>query len=175
MRCQKCNTELEENAIFCPNCGISTQEENNVKREESSPMSEYAGYIIIALFCVLPIIYLIVFGISTSENPQSVLTSIEFVLLIVAIIYCKKIKNVVLNVARWLLDFTTTFDALLGISILIVGIFVCKETYINYWWFVLGAILYSLIALIKDYALYLLVDIRDSLKILADNKKADKE
>ncbi len=174
MKCQKCNTELEGNAVFCPNCGTNIQKENNTNTENNS-ISEYAAYTMLALIIGLPIIYVIVYAISSSDNPENTLTFIEFILLIIAIIFCRKIKNVVLSVARWLLDFSTTFDALLGISILIIGIFICKDTDINYWWFVLGAILYSLIALIKDYALYLLVDIRDSLKILANNKKNDKE
>lgn len=42
-----------------------------------------------------------------------------------------------------------------------------------YWCFIVGAFVYSLIMLVKDYVLYLLVDIRDSLKILFDKVKQD--
>ncbi len=44
---------------------------------------------------------------------------------------------------------------------------------VQYWWFIVGAFVYSLIMLVKDYVLYSLVDIRDSLKILSDKAKQD--
>ena len=28
MKCKKCGTDLENTAMFCPNCGTSTEEEN---------------------------------------------------------------------------------------------------------------------------------------------------
>ena len=80
-----------------------------------------------------------------------------------------------LKVARWLLDFATALDVLLGILILLAGIPISMNSYGNvpYWWFIVGAFVYSLIMLVKDYILYLLVDIRDSLKILSDKAKQD--
>ncbi len=80
-----------------------------------------------------------------------------------------------LEVGRWLLDFATTLDVLSGILILLAGIPISMNSYGNvpYWWFIVGAFVYSLIMLVKDYVLYLLVDIRDSLKILSDKAKQD--
>lgn len=177
MKCKKCNTELEENAVFCPNCGTKQVENNYTTDYNSYSMSEYGVIILIfTLIVVVPILFVICNSISNSDDPLGITLGIVAIFIfIVAFIYCKKIKDLVLKVARWLLDFTTTVDVLTGLSILITGIFICKEYSFNYWWFILGAFVYSLLALIKDYALYLLVDIRDSLKVLADNKRNDKE
>ena len=80
-----------------------------------------------------------------------------------------------LEVGRWLLDFATTLDVLSGVLILLAGIPISMNSYgnVQYWWFIVGAFVYSLIMLVKDYVLYLLVDIRDSLKILSDKAKQD--
>lgn len=80
-----------------------------------------------------------------------------------------------LEVGRWLLDFATTLDVLSGVLILLAGIPISMNSYgnVQYWWFIVGAFVYSLIMLVKDYVLYLLVDIRDSLKIISDKAKQD--
>lgn len=178
MYCSKCNALLEENAIFCPSCGTQLVKNNNNITSKYNYSTNDDNTLTIAILLIvvgIPLLWIIGTAILNSENPEyNLFVFIEFILFIVALIFCKKIKNIVLKIARWSLDFSTTFDTLLGVSILIIGIFICKNLDINYGWFILGAILYSLIALIKDYALYLLVDIRDSLKILADNKEEEK-
>ena len=80
-----------------------------------------------------------------------------------------------LKVARWLLDFATALDVLSGVLFLLAGIPISMNSYGNvpYWWFIVCAFVYSFIMLVKDYVLYLLVDIRDSLKILSDKAKQD--
>lgn len=146
------------------------------KQKTANNINYYVTLSFCSLIFLLPVIVTVYNGLGGSEETQNLaLGIIEIIIVIVAIINCKRIKNIVLKVARWLLDFSTTLDALMGAIILITGIYICRDSYINYWWFVLGAFLYSLIALIKDYALYLLVDIRDSLKILADKAKNEKE
>lgn len=111
-----------------------------------------------------------------SENDGTFLYFVvSIVLIVIAVIFCRGIKNPVLEVARWLLDFATTLDVLSGVLILLAGIPISMNSYGNvpYWWFIVGAFVYSLIMLVKDYVLYLLVDIRDSLKILSDKAKQD--
>lgn len=179
-KCPKCNSEIADNAQFCPFCGadlikVELQTQGN-KNENSSKISYYAIMTFTISIFVLPIIVIAWEALTgTDESQNLAMEIIEIIMIIIAIINCKKIKNLVLKVARWLLDFSTTLDALMGVIILITGISVCQDGYINYWWFVLGAFLYTLIALVKDYALYLLVDIRDSLKVLADKAKNEKE
>lgn len=174
MKCPKCNCEIADNAQFCHCCGVDlihaklkTQDDNN---HYTSMMTAF----VITILVLAGLLFIPVFSGIDEESMNVVIGFIEIILVILAILFCKKIKDVVLKVARWLLDFSTTIDVLTGIIILIIGITICKDGYINYWWFVLGAFIYTLIALVKDYALYLLVDIRDSLKILADKAKNEK-
>lgn len=175
MKCPKCNCEIADNVQFCHCCGVDLIHAKLITQDDKAKgVDPFEVFVYLILFFILGSI--IIFGISITlecnDNPQNtILSVVAIIILIISAIFCSKIKNLVLKVARWLLDFSTTVDVLTGLTILISGIFICQDTGFNYWWFVLGAFLYSLIALVKDYALYLLVDIRDSLKILADKAK----
>ena len=83
------------------------------------------------------------------------------------------VKKMVLFIGRNAIDFATTIDLVIVITILIAGIFYKAGAgsfygpLISYWWFVLVAFLYLVYAALKNYVLYLIIDIRDSLYKLA--------
>ena len=86
---------------------------------------------------------------------------------IVALGACPYVKRFILLVGRNVIDFTTTLDIILGFTILVSGVYCTQNLGVNYWWFVLGTLLYTVITVLKNYVLYLLIDIRDSLHKLA--------
>lgn len=148
---------------ICPKCGA----------EMEKIYKKRGFFICLFLFIVLCLSALVNY---LSENDGTFLYFVvSIVLIVIAVIFCRGIKNPVLEVGRWLLDFATTLDVLSGVLILLAGIPISMNSYGNvpYWWFIVGAFVYSLIMLVKDYVLYLLVDIRDSLKILSDKAKQD--
>ena len=148
---------------ICPKCGA----------EMEKIYKKRGFFICLFLFIVLCLSALVNY---LSENDGTFLYFVvSIVLIVIAVIFCRGIKKPVLEVGRWLLDFTTTLDVLLGILILLAGIPISMNSYGNvpYWWFIAGAFVYSLVMLVKDYVLYLLVDIRDSLKILSDKAKLE--
>ncbi len=79
------------------------------------------------------------------------------------------VKRFILYVCRKVIDFVTTLDLIIGLIILVAGI----DNSIDYGWFVLGALLYIIITVLKNYAMYLLIDIRDSLHKLAYGEDAE--
>lgn len=163
MICPKCNEKVASDAKICPKCGA----------EMEKIYKKRGFFICLFLFIVLCLSALVNY---LSENDGTFLYFVvSIVLIVIAVIFCRGIKKPVLEVARWLLDFTTSLDVLSGILILLAGIPISMNSYGNvpYWWFIVGAFVYSLIMLVKDYILYLLVDIRDSLKILSDKAKQD--
>ena len=163
MICPKCNEKVASDAKICPKCGA----------EMEKIYKKRGFFICLFLFIVLCLFALVNY---LSENDGTFLYFVvSIVLIVIAVIFCRGIKKPVLEVGRWLLDFATTLDVLSGILILLAGIPISMNSYGNvpYWWFVVGAFVYSLIMLVKDYVLYLLVDIRDSLKILSDKAKQD--
>lgn len=85
----------------------------------------------------------------------------------------KQAKDIVIKVGRKTLDICTALDVILCTIILVVGFFQCSTEYgisVFMWWYVLGAVVVFLATLLANYTLYLLIDIRDSLKNLADKK-----
>jgi hypothetical protein len=95
-------------------------------------------------------------------------------LFLIIIIACLSIyaKDIVIKVGRKTLDICTAIDVVLTVICLGIGFFQCAdEQGISpfIWWYVLGSIVIFLITLLANYTLYLLIDIRDSLKKLADN------
>lgn len=163
MICPKCNEKVASDAKICPKCGA----------EMEKIYKKRGFFICLFLFIVLCLSALVNY---LSENDGTFLYFVvSIVLIVIAVIFCRGIKKPVLEVGRWLLDFATTLDVLSGVLILLAGIPISMNSYGNvpYWWFIVGAFVYSLIMLVKDYVLYLLVDIRDSLKILSDKAKQD--
>lgn len=163
MICPKCNEKVVLDEKICPKCGA----------EMEKIYKKRGFFICLFLFIVICLSALVNY---LSENDGTFLYFVvSIVLIVIAVIFCRGIKKPVLEVGRWLLDFTTTLDVLSGILILLAGIPISMNSYGNvpYWWFIVGAFVYSLIMLVKDYVLYLLVDIRDSLKILSDKAKQD--
>lgn len=167
MLCPKCNEEVSSSDKICPKCGADI--DKLLKKE----MFWFVfvcllGIFIAGGFCVLSNDVDV-----DGTNLFCCITLVIFAIIITAL--SQKIKNLVLKVSRWLLDFGTTLDVLSGILILLAGIPISMNSYGNvpYWWFIAGAFVYSLVMLVKDYVLYLLVDIRDSLKILSDKAKLE--
>lgn len=163
MICPKCNEKVALDEKICPKCGAEIEE-----------IYKKRGIFICLFWFVVGCVF--VLANYLSENDGTFLYFVvSIVLIVIAVIFCRGIKKPVLEVGRWLLDFATTLDVLSGILILLAGIPISMNSYGNvpYWWFIVGAFVYSLIMLVKDYVLYLLVDIRDSLKILSDKAKQD--
>ncbi|MCD8378011.1 MAG: zinc ribbon domain-containing protein [Candidatus Gastranaerophilales bacterium] len=106
-------------------------------------------------------------GIIVGCNSKDAGIGLYTTLAIVALGICPYVKRFILFVGRNVIDFATTLDLILGLTILVAGIYYCANEYISYWWFVLGALLYVVITVLKNYTLYLLIDIRDSLHKLA--------
>ncbi len=128
------------------------------------------GYGIVGLIVFVAIICIIMYGI---EMATIVAGTIAIGLIFAIVKFMPHVKDVVVKVGRNLLDFTTAFDVVFSAAILIAGFFMCAyEDGISstIWWYVLGSFLYLLATLVKDYVLYLLIDIRDSLKKLADKE-----
>ena len=81
------------------------------------------------------------------------------------------VKKMILYLGRKAVDFATTLDLILVMTILFAGIY---YKLVSYWWFVLVAFLFLVIMALKNYVLYLIVDIRDSLHRIAYSKLAPK-
>lgn len=141
---------------------------NNKKRNLYSIIAMIACFF---LFVLLPILS------SFQEKALIILGVLLFLLLIIYLsVY---IKNIVVKVGRAFLDFFTTLDVVVSIVIMVLGFFICKDDYNSIsngvWWYIVAGLVYCFVMLLKDYALYLLIDIRDSLKILAENAESNKE
>lgn len=164
MLCPKCNEEVSSSDKICPKCGADI---------DKLLKKEMFWFVFVCLLWMGGFVFLLNDVDVDGTNLFCCITLVIFAIIIMVL--SQKIKNLVLKVARWLLDFATTLDVLSGILILLAGIPISMNSYGNvpYWWFIVGAFVYSLIMLVKDYILYLLVDIRDSLKILSDKAKQD--
>lgn len=164
MICPKCNEKVASDVKICPKCGADI---------DKLLKKEMFWFVFVCLLGMGGFVFLLNDVDVDGTNLFCCITLVIFAIIIMVL--SQKIKNLVLKVARWLLDFATTLDVLSGILILLAGIPISMNSYGNvpYWWFIVGAFVYSLIMLVKDYVLYLLVDIRDSLKILSDKAKQD--
>ncbi|MCM1264728.1 MAG: zinc ribbon domain-containing protein [Candidatus Gastranaerophilales bacterium] len=119
--------------------------------------------IIWGILCFIAIITGTIVGFRVEDGGIGLYTTLA----IISLGICPYVKRFILFVGRNVIDFATALDLILGVTILIAGIYFTKELYINYWWFVLGALLYIVITVLKNYVLYLLIDIKDSLHKLA--------
>jgi len=113
--------------------------------------------------CLIALITGIIVGCKVEDAGVGLYTTCA----IIALGLCPYVKRFILFVGRNVIDFATTLDLILGATILIAGIYCTNEFSINYWWFVLGTLLYTIVTVLKNYTLYLLIDIRDSLHKLA--------
>ena len=164
MLCPKCNEEVSSSDKICPKCGADI---------DKLLKKEMFWFVFVCLLWMGGFVFLLNDVDVDGTNLFCCITLVIFAIIIMVL--SQKIKNLVLKVARWLLDFATALDVLSGVLFLLAGIPISMNSYGNvpYWWFIVGAFVYSLIMLVKDYILYLLVDIRDSLKILSDKAKQD--
>lgn len=162
MQCPKCSKEIENGAKLCNHCGSNLAEYKKVDEQ-------YKG----CCYLLIPFIIMLVGFIIPICGPYITISILIFILvIIVSIKLSKHAKDIVIKLGRKTLDISTALDVILSTIILVVGFFKCVDEYgisSFIWWYVLGAIVVFLATLLANYALYLLVDIRDSLKKLADN------
>ena len=156
------------------NRGYEMTEDNKEMTEDNKGIV----HIIIALIVVSIIILSILLDLNSEDCFDVVMTITSIVLIIFAFIVMPKMKEFLLNSGRKILDFTTALDLLSTFAIIIVGLFISRETYGSYneikptfWWWVLGGAIYFVTTIMKNYLLYILVDIRDNLKKIADSKE----
>ena len=199
MKCSNCGYEIYNNQeSHCPNCGENIYSFLNKKTEEDEGLIgklENANWKNIGIACGICIFILLLVCIAynnystteryygatynssiSTESSDIVLWIFGIIAIIAAICLSKYIKNIVVTVGRKVLDFGTSLDVILSVAIIIIGFFMCKDEYgINefIWWYIGGAIIFFLVTLLANYTLYVLIDIRDSLKKLAD--KSDNE
>ena len=186
MKCPHCGYETYNNEIKCPHCGefMLKKDEEEIEKSPSkkeTPKTQSSintTDILILLTIISSIIAFLCLLINTNkENPFIILTVIIIVILTITLWLSTKIKDIVVSVGRTVLDFGTSLNVVCSVLIIIIGFFQCKDEYGNIegfiWAYIGGAILFFLITLLADYTLYLLIDIRDSLKKLA-NKSDEK-
>ena len=186
MKCPHCGYETYNNEIKCPHCGESMLKKDEEEIEKSPSEKNYKETKssveianILALLIIIPgiLAFLYILINTIKENPFIILTVIIIVILAITLWLSTKIKDIVVSVGRTVLDFGTSLNVVCSVLIIIIGFFQCKDEYGNIegfiWAYIGGAILFFLITLLADYTLYLLIDIRDSLKKLA-NKSDEK-
>ena len=124
-------------------------------------------------FTIIAIVMTISMFICGYFDGAIILSSI--LLIIGAFIVMPKMKNFLLESGRKILDFTTAFDLLSTFAIIIVGLCTSRDYHgeieVTFWWWVLGGAVYFVATIMKNYLLYILVDIRDNLKKIADSKE----
>ena len=125
--------------------------------------------IIWSVLCLVAVIIGTIIGFKVEDGGIGLYATLA----IISLGICPYVKRFILFVGRNVIDFSTALDLILGATILIAGIYFTKELDINYWWFVLGALLYTVITALKNYVLYLLIDIRDSLYKIANGESKD--
>lgn len=81
-------------------------------------------------------------------------------------------KNYILKEGRKFVDFIAGFDVFISIAIFIAGIIMglSESSWATFWIYTGIAFVYYQITLIKNYAIYLFIDMRDSLKKLTKIK-----
>lgn len=136
------------------------------------------GFVVFVISLFIVMSTLENYGIDTIGTLAKGITNLIILVIIVAILVgivklAKHAKDIVIKVGRKTLDICTALDVILCTIILVVGFFKCSTEYgisVFMWWYVLGAVVVFLATLLANYTLYLLIDIRDSLKKLADKK-----
>ena len=183
MKCPKCNLEVSDDSQFCSNCGVNIYEYNSSSKtmssaSESKPDTpndgacpEAIGWILI-LVITAPIILI---PLLQTDIPIGfiILGALLIVACIFACVFASKAKDVVISIGRKTLDFLTILDVALCVIVIVLGFIQCVyEDGISHtlWWYILGAVILFFGTLLANYTLYLLIDIRDSLKKLSDTK-----
>ncbi len=176
MECPNCGKEIDDDVEYCPNCGekfVLIEEKGLIDKLENLDL----GKILFLLIGITISVFVLIFLIGTVfKNPIVGLCLVGIVVIAATIWLSKHIKDIVVAVGRKVLDIGTSLNVILSVVIIIIGFFQCKDDYgISefIWFYIIGAIIYFLITLLADYTLYVLIDIRDSLKKLAD--KSDKQ
>lgn len=141
-------------------------------REKSN--NKYNDYILVLMFSLIAIFTLFYFSTKFENGLNIFLFVIVLFVIFFAIKMSSKVKDIVLSIGRKLLDIGTALDVVLALGIIIAGLFITNDEYspfeIGIEWYIIGSIVFLLFALLKDYVLYLLIDIRDSLKKIADRE-----
>lgn len=182
MKCPKCNINVSDDSQFCPNCGIKIYEykaeepkenlPNNNSNTSTQGHSESQEGCIIVLVMILGLAIMLAIGLGVSFI-TILLTSIFIAICIIAWKLAPKTKNIVVSIGRKTLDFLTILDVILCVIVIVLGFIQCvSEDGISslLWWYILGAVVLFFGTLLANYTLYLLIDIRDSLKKLSDKK-----
>lgn len=108
MFCQKCGKNLDDKAIYCPNCGHATNKNNT--SEEIKKVFDYFGIISIVLSIFIPIAGLVlgIFGLNLSKDETNkkcsivgiIIGSIRIVLNILLIIFFIMLEVEFINLLR---------------------------------------------------------------------------
>jgi DNA-directed RNA polymerase subunit RPC12/RpoP len=191
MKCPHCGEETYNNfEIKCPYCGKNMfkkdrkkineeiKEDSNVKESESQIDNEetkavdITNIIVLLIFLIFLTIGLYAVFTLIKEYPVIIVLIISIIMLALILWLSTKIKDIVVSVGRKVLDIGTSLNVVFSILIIIIGFIQCKDEYGNIagfiWAYIGGAILFFLITLLADYTIYLLIDIRDSLKKIAN-------
>jgi cation transport ATPase len=170
MLCPKCNLEILDGSQICPNCGVDISKviEENSKMQQNDCNKEGCGCLVLVFALIL--LFNLLFGAVSNFGSEDVLKYAPFViglLILIVLIAClsKYVKDIVICVGRITLDISTVIGVILSFICLVVGCYFSSFI----WWYVLGSVVIFIITLLANYTLYLLIDIRDSLKKLADN------
>lgn len=191
MKCPHCGYETYNNEMECPYCGKNMFKKDNKERNEEVKEEEVnkskvdneetkkvdvTNIIVLLVMLILLAIPLYAAYTLIRENPVIIVVIICIIVIAITLWLSKRIKDIVVSVGRSVLDLGTSLNVVCSVLIIIIGFLQCTndqgiEGYI--WYYIGGAIIFFLVTLLADYTLYLLIDIRDSLKELA--KKADKK
>ena len=91
-----------------------------------------------------------------------------FILSLIAVYVTRRMKNLVLLIGRFLIDFMMAIDFLIFLGCIVTGVAITLFEGEPYgFFFIGGGVLYLLVSVVLTYMLYLFIDIRDSLKKLA--------
>ena len=110
MICPKCNEKVALDEKICPKYGAEI---------DKLLKKEMFWFVFVCLLWMGGFVFLLNDVDVDGTNLFCCITLVIFAIIIMVL--SQKIKNLVLKVARWLLDFVTTLDVLLGILILLVG------------------------------------------------------
>lgn len=118
--CPNCNKTFNADLEVCPNCLYNFSDDSFESGSQLFVKISMKLVAFIFLF-LLGTITIYCFNESDEFADNFIILFVLILFFIISIILCGKIKNLVLKVARWLLDFATALDVLSGILILLAG------------------------------------------------------